>query len=81
MKKIEKIAAVGGFVVGISLLGIGMYMDRNPPKDYDFYKGVIIKGTGLVLFGVGSGLSFKDSIEQEDKRYIEENKKYLPSVK
>jgi len=72
MNRLEKIFAVGGFVIGLSLVGFGLYRDNKFPEDY--IKSTIIKGMGLISVAVGSGLAFRSMIEEYDKKYLKGKK-------
>jgi len=70
MNRLEKIFAVGGFVIGLSLIGFGLYRDNKPFDDYkEYIKNTLIKIGGLVSVAVGSGLAFRSMIEEYDKKY------------
>jgi len=67
MNKLEKIFAVGGFIVGISLLGLGLYKDKKLSEDYKI--NWAIKGAGLAM---------RDLVEGNDKKYFEEKNNNYP---
>jgi len=73
MKKLEKILTVGGFVIGVSLVGFGCYRDDHFPEKDNINS--LLKGTGLALFSLGTGLTLKKIVDYEDKKYFEEHKK------
>ncbi len=75
MKKIERILAAAGFVVGMALLGLGIYKDKNPSEGQNYVTNTIIKGVGLVSLSASAGLAFRGLVEMDDIRYFEENKK------
>jgi len=74
MKKLERILAAFGFIVGISLIGYGLYRDENVPEKNQINS--VAKGAGLAFFSLGAGLTFKGLVDYEDKRYSEESKKF-----
>ena len=80
MNKLEKIFAVGGFVIGFSLLGFGLYRDSKFSDDYkrDYIKNTLIKGVGLLSIAVGSGLAIREIMEEENEKYFEEYDENLP---
>jgi len=78
MNKLEKIFVVGGIVIGLSLVGFGLYRDNKFPEYKDYIKNTIIKGAGLVSFVTGCGLGLGRMLEEEDKRYLKGKKKIYP---
>jgi hypothetical protein len=78
MNRLEKIFAVGGFVMGLSLLGFGLYRDNKFSDDYkrDYIINTIIKGVGLLSLAVGSGLVIRGVVVEEDRRYEKKRKIY-----
>jgi len=70
MNKLERISAVGGFIIGFSLLVVGLYKDNKN----EYTKDILIKGAGLISLAVGSGLVLREMAENTDRGYIEENK-------
>lgn len=68
MKRLEKIFAVGGFVLGVSLIGFGLYRDDKFSENYqrDYIINTVIKSAGVLSFGIGTALTMRGMTEKDD---------------
>jgi hypothetical protein len=71
MNSLEKILIIGGFAVGLPLLGIGLYRDKFPEKYQNNYT---LKFFGLLPCAGSAGIIFRKSLEKEDKNYLKSHK-------
>ncbi len=62
MNKLEKIITIGGFVIGVPLLSLGLYMDKFPERD-----NYLLKCLGLIFCSAGAGMILHEIVEE--KRY------------
>jgi len=67
MKKLEKMAAVTALVVGGSLLGLGFYKNSQ-----------LMKAGGVLSLTYPIGMAMRKLLEEEDRRYFEEQNKISP---
>jgi hypothetical protein len=58
MNNLKKIIIVGGFVIGLSLLGIGLYMDKKHPEERYYVRNTIVKCAGILPFCASLAVSF-----------------------
>ena len=69
MKRLEKIASVACFVVGIGLIGVGLYRDNKFPEEY--WRNTLTKGVGLILaLGCSPGIALKSRVQKYIKLWV-----------
>jgi len=73
MKKLERILAIGGIIIGLSLVSFGLHRDKND-KYRNYIKNSAIKTIGLVSIAVGYGFGMRKMIEAEEE-YFKRQKK------
>ncbi|HTY43827.1 MAG TPA: hypothetical protein VMC80_01150 [Patescibacteria group bacterium] len=66
MKKLERILTIGAFIVGIGLMGAGLYRcDRCPEK---YLGNTFVMGAGLLAFTYSAGTTIREMYEENGKR-------------